>query len=136
MTICQTCLDTGTGPTVTHGPFARGVAGMDFVLIKPPCPACIRGPRDTPASPEAVALARRTPWTAHFAERVIEAHREIAPTIDLDAFANTVMVVGLAALRGAFTPRAPSDPGARFPEDYDAGAIARALERRGLSPPE
>ncbi len=146
--------------TITVGgiPFAgRVIRGDTFVTIGDRAP---RDPRDIPPSQEAIALAQRTPWQAHFAEKVLDAHREFGGSTDLDTFADAVQHVGLAALIEALSPSEPPPVRPWTPHfaevngltnhgDHvhfregdrlgpaipsNVGAIARALERRGLSP--
>lgn len=71
-------------------------------------------------SPEAIDLARRTPWTVEHAERVINARSLLAPGMDLAGWADAVMIYGLGPLRKALAPSV-RETGARLGVDVGLG---------------
>lgn len=52
-------------------------------------------------SPEAVALAKRTPWTCDEAEEVIRAHAKVADRIGREDFVDLVAATGVSASEAA-----------------------------------
>lgn len=58
---------------------------------------CERIVTERKPSPEAVALAKRTPWTYDEAEDVIRAHATVADRISREDFVNVVAATGMSA---------------------------------------